>query len=287
MTPTKPDAESTTERATAPATELRYASTVMLFRDSQAGPEVLLLERSGKSQSFGGAFVFPGGKVDLHDAHRDFESLYAGHSDIEASRLLNVPEYGLAYWMAAIRECFEEVGILLAYNQHGDLVSFKDPAVRARFSEYRDQLNRSEITLLDICREEKLKLATERMHYYSHWVTPTPLPVRFDTRFFACRTPDHQESIIDNHEAVSQVWVNPAEALRRQREEGFAIFFPTIKNLIGIAQHTSTEALLDDVAQYRDIPRILPLRVEQEDKVKVLIPGDEGYHYHETAKTHY
>lgn len=281
------DTPTPDSQAQAP-TKLRYAATVLLFRDSAAGPEVLLLERSGQSQSFGGAFVFPGGKVDLHDAHQDFESLYAGHSDVEASRLLKVPEYGLAYWMAAIRECFEEVGILLAYNQRGELVSFKDPAVKARFTEYRDQLNQGQITLLDICKEEKLKLATERMLYYSHWVTPTPLPVRFDTRFFVCRTPDHQESIIDNHEAVSQVWVNPAEALRRQREEGFAIFFPTIKNLMGIAEHKNTEALLDAVARYRDIPRTLPLRVEQEDgKVKVLVPGDKGYHYHETAKTHY
>ena len=269
-------------------TELRYASTVMLFRDSEAGPEVLLLERSGKSESFGGAFVFPGGKVDLHDAHQDFESLYAGHSDVEASRLLNVPEYGLAYWMAAIRECFEEVGILLAYKKDGELISFKDADVKARFTEYRAALNKGDITLLDICREENLKLATERMLYYSHWVTPTPLPVRFDTRFFACRAPEHQEPIIDNHEAVSQVWVNPTEALRRQKEENFAIFFPTIKNLLGIAEYKDTETLLDAVAQYRDIPRTLPMRAESEDgKHRVLLPGDEGYQYHETAKTHY
>lgn len=271
-----------------PAPKLRYASTVMLFRDSEAGPEVLLLERSGKSESFGGAFVFPGGKVDLHDAHRDFESLYAGHSDAQASQILGVPEYGLAYWMAAIRECFEEVGILLAYDENGELISFKNPTVKTRFSAYRDQLNQGEITLLDICKQEKLKLATERLFYYSHWVTPTPHPVRFDTRFFVCRTPEHQESIIDNHEAVSQVWLSPTEALRRQREENFAIFFPTIKNLKGVTEHTSTKALLDAVAGYRDIPRILPLRVEQENgKHRVLVPGDEGYKYHETAETHY
>ncbi len=269
-------------------TELRYASTVMLFRDGETGTEVLLLERSGKSESFSGAFVFPGGKVDLHDAHRDFESLYAGHSDADASRLLGIPEYGLAYWMAAIRECFEEVGILLAYNQHGDLVSFKGPAVKARFTEYRDQLNQGEITLLDICQKEDLRLATDHLLYYSHWVTPTPMPRRFDTRFFVARVPDHQESIIDNHEAVSQVWINPAEALRRQREENFAIFFPTIKNIEGIAEYNNTAELLVAVAQYSDLPRILPLRVENEDgQYSVLLPGDEGYEYREIAKTHY
>lgn len=268
--------------------KLRYAATVMLFRDSENGPEVLLLERSSQSESFGGAFVFPGGKVDLHDAHRDFESLYAGHSDAEASKILGVPQYGLAYWMAAIRECFEEAGILLAYDQHGDLVNFSNPDVKARFSRYRDQLNQSSITLLDICQQEKLQLATERLFYYSHWVTPLAVPVRFDTRFFVCRTPAHQESIIDNHEAVSQMWISPNEALRRQREENLAIFFPTIKNLLGVAEYSNTETLLRAVSYYKNIPRILPLRVEQENEVpRILMPGDDGYTYLETAETHY
>lgn len=269
--------------------KLHYSATLMLFRDSPAGElEVLLLERSGKSESFGGAFVFPGGKVDLHDAHGDFEALCAGLDDRRASAILGVPRYGLAYWMGAIRESFEEAGILLAYDRRGEIVRLHEPAVKARFADYRAALNKGEITLLDICRTEKLRLATDQLSYYSHWVTPVPMPRRFDTRFFVCRAPEHQESIIDNHEAVSQVWINPATALRRAREDGFAIFFPTIKNLEGIAQYHTTTELLMGVATRTEFPRILPLRVDTASgKPGVLIPGDPGYVYHEPAETHY
>lgn len=270
------------------STELHYAATVMLIRDSARGVEVLMLERSGKSESFGGAFVFPGGKVDLHDAHRDYAALYSGHTDADASQILSVPQYGLAYWTGAIRECFEEVGILLAYDQQGDIVSFKDPETKRRFAAHRDSLNRGERNLLDICQQEQLRLATDQMYYYSHWVTPVPMPRRFDTRFFVCRAPAHQEPIIDNHEAVSQCWINPAEALRRGKEGSLQIFFPTIKNLIGIAGFDDTDSVLAAVATKRDIPRILPLRATGADgKDTVLLPGDAGYQYHEIAKTHY
>lgn len=279
---------TTQDTASSPA-KLHYAATLMLFRDGPDGaPEVLLLERSGKSESFGGAFVFPGGKVDLHDAHGDFEALCAGLDDHRASAILGVPRYGLAYWMGAIRESFEEAGILLAYDRHGDIVRLHEPEAKARFAEYRAALNRGDMTLLDICRREDLRLAADQLLYYSHWVTPVPMPRRFDTRFFVCRAPEHQESIIDNHEAVSQVWINPAEALRRAKQDDFAIFFPTIKNLEGIARHRTTAELLIAVAAQTEFPRVLPLRVETASgKPGVLIPGDPGYVYHEPAETHY
>lgn len=280
--------DTSAPQKSAPA-RLHYSATLMLFRDGPDGePEVLLLERSGKSESFGGAFVFPGGKVDLHDAHGDFEALCAGLDDHRASAILGVPRHGLAYWMGAIRESFEEAGILLAYDRDGAIVRLHEPETKARFADYRAALNRGEITLLDICRREHLRLATDQLLYYSHWVTPVPMPRRFDTRFFVCRAPEHQESIIDNHEAVSQVWINPAEALRRAREDDFAIFFPTIKNLEGIARHRTTAELLIAVAAQTEFPRVLPLRVDTPSgKPGVLLPGDPGYVYHEPAETHY
>lgn len=265
---------------------LRYASTVILVRDGTTGVEVLLQERSGKSESFGGMFVFPGGKVDLHDASAEYEALYAGHTDAGASAILGVPQYGLAYWTGGIRECFEEAGILLAYDRQGEIVSFNDADTKARFAEYRDALNAGKASLLDICQREQLTLATDQMYYYSHWVTPTSQPRRFDTRFFVCRAPKHQQPIIDNHEVVSQCWVNPREAIRRQQEEAFQIFFPTIKNLEGIVNYQNVEALLEGVAAIKEFPRILPLRPD-ETSTTPLIPGDEGYEHREIAETHY
>lgn len=265
---------------------LRYASTVILVRDGATGVEVLLQERSGKSESFGGMFVFPGGKVDLHDASKEYEALYAGHTDERASAILSVPRYGLAYWTGGIRECFEEAGILLAYDRQGELVSFNDADTKARFAEHRDALNSGAASLLDICRQEELTLATDQMYYYSHWVTPTSQPRRFDTRFFVCRAPKHQQPIIDNHEVVSQCWINPLEAIRRQQEDGFQIFFPTIKNLEGIINYQNVDALLEGVTAIKEFPRIVPLRPD-ETSTTPLIPGDQGYEHIETAETHY
>lgn len=267
--------------------KLDYAATVMLLRDTERGMEVLLLERSGKSESFAGAFVFPGGKVDLHDAHRDYAALYAGHTDVEASNVLGMPRYGLAYWTGAIRECFEEAGILLAYDKSGELVSFRDPAVKQRFVDYRARLNSGSIKLLDICRDEQLTLATERIAYFSHWVTPVVAPRRFDTRFFVCRVPDYQEALIDNREAVSQCWLTPAEALRKADEENFQIFFPTRKHVEALSEFDNTDGLLTATQQKTKIPRILPLRQDTPDGFRILLPGDDGYEYREIAETHY
>ncbi|RLA47555.1 MAG: NUDIX hydrolase [Gammaproteobacteria bacterium] len=265
---------------------LRYASTVILVRDGAQGVEVLLQERSGKSESFGGMFVFPGGKVDLHDADKQYEAIYSGHKDSDASAILSVPEYGLAYWMGGIRECFEEAGILLAYDKRGDIVSFNDTETKQRFTAHREALNAGESSLLDICRREELTLATDQMYYYSHWVTPVSQPRRFDTRFFVCQAPENQEPVIDNHEVVSQCWINPAEAIRRQQEEGFQIFFPTIKNLEPLCQYQNVATLLQGVAAIVEFPRILPLRKDADSMIP-LIPGDEGYIHNETAETHY
>ena len=265
---------------------LYYASTVLLVRDGKDGVEVLLQERSGKSKSFGGMFVFPGGKVDLPDADHQYEAKYSRDTDKDASAKLGVPKFGLAYWMGGIRECFEEAGILLAYDAQGEIVSFDDPATKSRFVAHREALNAGELTLLDICQQEQLTLATDQMYYYSHWVTPISQSRRFDTRFFVCKAPGYQEPIIDNHEVVSQCWINPAEAIRRHHEEEFQIFFPTIKNLEGISEYANVEYLLKGVAAITNFPRILPVRPDDGATVS-LIPGDNGYTYNEPMKTHY
>jgi 8-oxo-dGTP pyrophosphatase MutT (NUDIX family) len=269
-------------------TVLHYAATVMLVRDTDQGMEVLMLERHDAVESFSGAYVFPGGKVDLHDAHEDYETLYSGHTDQDASRILNVPRYGLAYWMGAIRECFEEAGILIAYDRAGTLLSFADPAVRRRFGEHRDALNKGDRNLMEICREEGLRLATDQLYYFSHWVTPVAVPRRFDTRFFVCAAPPHQESAIDHREAVDQCWIRAAEALRRGKQGNFQILFPTIKHLKALAEFEDTRSLLKAAAAKVNIPRTLPMRVERpEGGYKILLPGDTGYDTEEVARTHY
>src|SRR5215210_1712837 len=118
---------------------LRDAATVLLLRDGPTGLEVFMLRRNLNSDFVGGAYVFPGGAVDPADRHADLEAICEGRSDADASVLLGLdpPEGGLAYWVAAIRESFEEAGVLLAYDRDGTIVDLRDQEQEARFSAHR------------------------------------------------------------------------------------------------------------------------------------------------------
>ena len=132
------------------------AATVLLVRDTQEdGIEVFLIERAAKT-NFGGAYVFPGGKVDLEDSSDEFSEICQGVSDEEASSALGIEKGGLAYWVAVIRECFEEVGILLAYRKDGGNFDPEDESENERFVNYRNRLNDGEKVLADMCESEDL-----------------------------------------------------------------------------------------------------------------------------------
>src|SRR5205814_5913099 len=118
----------------------------------------------------GGAHVFPGGAVD--DVDRSMEAWSVGRTDEEASAALGLARGGLAFWVAAVRECFEEAGFLLAVDGTGELVRLDSPTVAGRFSGYRQEIARGERSLADVCADEDLRLAFDRMHYVSRWITP-------------------------------------------------------------------------------------------------------------------
>ena len=118
------------------------------------------------------AFVFPGGKVDPEDGLDDMEIITTGASDKELSNILGEDKGGLAYWVACIRECFEEAGILIAYREDGSPFDPYDSEERERFVDYRNRLNAGEAVLENMCEEENLTLATDRLAYLAHWITP-------------------------------------------------------------------------------------------------------------------
>ena len=126
------------------------AATVLLVRDSSDGVEVFLVERASKA-NFGGAFVFPGGKVDPEDGLDKMESIITGASDAELSETLGIDRGGLAYWVACIRECFEEAGILIAYRSDGSPFDPSDSKEREKFVDYRNRLNSGESILEKMC----------------------------------------------------------------------------------------------------------------------------------------
>ena len=238
-----------------------------------------MLRRHVDSDFVGGAYVFPGGKVDDLDRTADAEEACAGRSDAEASGLLGLEGGGLAFWVAALRECFEEAGVLLAYGEgdRGVLVDASVPEVHERLRRRRAEVNAGTVGFLDACRSEGLRLAVDRVHYFSHWITPEPAPKRYDTRFFVTALPPGQVPVHDDHETTDTVWVRPADALERARAGEFDLIFPTMKNLEAIGRFATSVELLEAAAAVERVPTVLPRVVADERGFRILLPGDPGY----------
>ena len=232
----------------------------MLVRDADAGVEVFMMERSAHG-SFGGLHVFPGGKVDPADAGDRATALCRGPLPLDANLILNLPYGGLAYWVAALRECFEEAGLLLASRPDGSLIEMRDPEVRGRLEKDRDALNSGEKGRLEhLCEREGLRLATDRLAYVAHWITPMGAPSRYNTRFFVALAPEHQVGLHDGHETVESQWIRPEDALARYREGEMPMISPTLTNLRAVSGFASARALVSAkaAADPRTIPTILP-----------------------------
>jgi 8-oxo-dGTP pyrophosphatase MutT (NUDIX family) len=230
----------------------------MLLRDTPAGPEVFMLRRTLKAVFVGGFYVFPGGAVDDADRAHDVEERCLGLTDADASDQLRLPSGGLAFWVAAVRECFEEAGVLLAVGPDGAVVDFGEPSTEARFETHRRAVHRGERRLLEICEEEDLHLDVGRIEYVSHWITPEGEPRRFDTRFFVARAPLGQEPLHDDHETIASLWVRPADALERQRAGELQMITPTLTNLEYLTPFASADEALADAATIRHPATVRP-----------------------------
>ena len=264
----------------APAIAIRDAATVMLVRDGDDGRlEVFMLRRNLNSDFVGGAYVFPGGAVDPADRHADLEPLCEGRSDADASTALGLdpPSGGLAYWVAAVRESFEEAGVLLAYDADGRIVDFREPAVAERFDRHRAAVDGGERRLVEICADEGLRLAVDGMHYFAHWITPLGPPRRYDTRFFVAAAPVGQTPLHDDRETIANCWIAPSEALSRHLDGEFDLILPTIRNLEAIARFDTAAEVLAAASALDVVPAVLPRVVDDGDGIRILLPGDPGY----------
>ena len=263
---------------------LRDAATVMLVRDASDGApgiEVFMLRRNLNSDFVGGAYVFPGGAVDPEDRHDDLEPICAGRTDRDASERLGIDRGGLAYWVAAIRESFEEAGVLLAYDHTGEVVRLvdHDPDTAARFVDHRSAVDHGERRLVEVCEQEGLRLATDAIYYFAHWITPEGAPRRYDTRFFVAAAPTGQVPLHDDREVIANLWIRPAEALARFDAGEFELVFPTVRSLVAIDGFASAQALLDHAATIDEVPPILPRIVADEGGgLRIVLPWDPEYH---------
>ncbi|HEY5293078.1 MAG TPA: MBL fold metallo-hydrolase [Burkholderiales bacterium] len=255
----------------------RPAATLILVRDASAGMEVFMIRRTQSAAFMGGAHVFPGGGVDASDASAELAAHCEGLDDSEASRLLGLEQGGLAYWAAAMRECFEEAGLLLAHDADGEYADLNEAERVQVFAQWRESVRAGRATLADLCREHQLRLAAGRIAYYSHWITQPGRPRRYDTRFFVAEAPLAQTPSHDNSETVGHVWIQPAEALERHRRGELILVFPTIKTLESIARFETAAALMDYARSPRKMPTMAPRVASSREGKKLLVPGDYAY----------
>jgi 8-oxo-dGTP pyrophosphatase MutT (NUDIX family) len=252
------------------------AATLVLLRDRPAGGfELLLIRRHAKSRFAAGDFVFPGGRLEADDNPTDAAASCAGLTTDDAARVLGLaPDdpAALGYWIGAIRETFEEVGILLAYAADGGPAVLA-PAVR---EDYRRACHQDNRAFWEMVRAERLTLATDRLVYFAHWITPEENPLRFDTRFFAAPTMDGQEAAADEREITEVRWLSPGEALAAAREGRLSLRLPTIQNLRLLDEATSVAQALAGL-RGRAVRPIRPRVILEDGKRRVLLPGDPGY----------
>lgn len=250
------------------------AATLVLLRDRPAGGvELLLIQRHAKSKFAAGDFVFPGGKVEIEDNPDDAARWCAGLDPAEAGRVLGVdPATALASWIGVIRETFEEVGVLLAYGEDGRPARVSD----ARVDGYRRACQRENRAFWDMIVAERLTIATDRLVYFAHWITPEERPLRFDTRFFAAETLGDQVATADDHEIVAVRWLAPADALAAAKRGEISLRNPTMRNIELFVGATSAAEALERL-HGRRVTMIRPRMVMEDGEPKVLMPGDAGY----------
>ncbi len=209
-----------------PATP-RPAATVLLLRDTPAGFEVLMTRRSATASFAPGAYVFPGGGIDAADA--------TAHA--QAARRPTQSDLHLTQAIAAIRESFEELGILLARHADGSAATQADIAALDRKAPFVAQ-----------CAARSLTLSADRVYVLAHWITDRDLPRRFDVPFLVARMPEGQVPDADESEQFEPVWVRPADALKRHADGSFFMIYPTIRTLERLQHYPTVDAVLQACA---------------------------------------
>ncbi|MBI2494867.1 MAG: NUDIX domain-containing protein [Candidatus Rokubacteria bacterium] len=237
--------------------EPRPAATAVLLRDAAGGLEVLLLRRPQSVGFVPGAYVFPGGRVDDADADARLIAL----SDAAP------PEPEVKYRHAAVREVFEETGVLLAYDAQGRPAP---DAHDARLARWREALRREEAVLADVLEAEARRLRPHALVYGAHWVTPVAEPRRYDTRFFLAGLPPGRSVLADPREVTDALWLGPADALRRFRAGVLPMVFPTLKMLESLDGLGGTDEAL---ARFRGrpVPTMQPRLVRTPEGVRMVL----------------
>jgi 8-oxo-dGTP pyrophosphatase MutT (NUDIX family) len=253
------------------------ASTVILMRVGQNDSFEIFLARRNRRQSFmAGAFVFPGGQLDTEDCDPELFKFARPVSGFDPRRSLQEHTLSLekarGFFLTAIRETFEEAGIFFGGASTGNFLPFTNSDLSKRFTDYRQALNKSQISLLGIMRKEKLLLFPDVLIPYSHWITPDIEKRRFSARFFLARLPEGQVPITDDDELTESLWVTPKKALEMHRAGKILLMPPTLKTIEEISLYSDIDELLAAAAKKIICP-ILPQLADG----ALILPHDPAY----------
>ena len=257
----------------------RDAATLILMRDTKrtrTGFEILLVRRHTKSPFAPGAYVFPGGRIEAADYTRQADRICHGLNFKQAQDIIagtHPPEKALAFFVAAIRETFEEAGILLAYRKIPEFVALGEDE-KKRFAKYRKEVRKDPFSFIKIIAKERLKLATEKLFYFARWITPELSPIRFDARFFVAAVPAKQEALEDEFETTAHMWISPKKLLKEQKR-GLPVPFATLSNVTVLAQFRNVDEVIASTRN-KVIPAILPIITTEDVKMSGLSDSELG-----------
>lgn len=256
-----------------PPTSPKHASTVILLREATSGFEVFMVRRHTRSGFMGGAYVFPGGKLDDADADDRLLARVAGRTPEQAADALGElqdSKRAVALYVAAMRETFEEAGVLLADTPAG----VRLPDARRRLLEGAP--------FASLVEELDARLRLDRIAPWARWVTPAVEPRRYDTRFFVAVAPSDQEADHDRRETTEAAWWGPSQALERERRGEIQLPPPTMRSLEQLSAHRSVDTVLGE-ARARRPPYVDPVFLERAGVWILALPGDPDHPTREQA----
>ena len=244
------------------------AATVLMLRNGigdTTAMEVFMVERHHKIDFATGALVFPGGKVDQGDSTSTV---------IERTDGVFRTKDQASVAIAAIREAFEECGILLARS------TGNKPLINAarlnKLSHYRKELNKNAISLEDFLIKEDLRLAGDQLTLFAHWITPEMMPKRFDTYFFLAKAPQDHIPEHDGYESTDSTWTTPQNAIDAARNGSRTIIFPTLLNIKKLSQYQTAEDAIR-ISRSETVVTVLPKTEKRDDGNYIHIPIEAGY----------
>jgi 8-oxo-dGTP pyrophosphatase MutT (NUDIX family) len=250
----------------------------MVVRPGEPEPEVFMVRRHQKMKFAADQFVFPGGTVREDDRLGEAEARRLGFDTSETRAVLashddpfaEHPDGGVSLWIAALRETFEEAGVLLAEEADGRPIDLAMPGRAARFQEQRVALQEGRLSLIELVQQERLRLLSDRVYYFSRWITPSTSPRRFDARFFVAELPEGQTAEHCQIESTDGLWITPREALGRQADGAFPMMFVTREHLKRLAELGPADELIEHARS----KRIRVVRAEILETGEAYIPPE-------------